>query len=54
MGYKFLGFAVWQGVKWYLRRRVPGAGRNTVIAALVGGVVLGGVAVARAVRSGDE
>lgn len=21
MGYKVLGFAVWQGAKWYMRRR---------------------------------
>jgi hypothetical protein len=21
--YKLLGFAVWQGAKWYVRRRVP-------------------------------
>ena len=54
MGYKFLGYAVWQGVKWYLRRRVPGDGRNVVMAALAGGVIVGGLAVARAVRSGDE
>ena len=34
MGYKVLGYAVWQGAKWYLRRRAPdgsseaGAGRD--------------------------
>ena len=28
MGYKLLGYAVWQGGKWYLRRKFPGAGRK--------------------------
>ena len=23
MGYKVLGYAVWQGAKWYFRRRTP-------------------------------
>jgi hypothetical protein len=28
MGYKILGYAVWNGVKWYLQGRVPGAARR--------------------------
>jgi hypothetical protein len=24
-GYKLLGYAVWRGGKWYLRRRLPSA-----------------------------
>jgi hypothetical protein len=45
MAYKILGFAVWRGAKWYLRRRFKGAARK---AAMVGaaGAVLAGVAVA--------
>jgi hypothetical protein len=53
MGYKVLGFAVWQGAKWYLRQRFTGAGRKVAIAALAGGLIAGGVAVAHAVRSDD-
>jgi hypothetical protein len=47
MGYKLLGFAVWQGGKWYLRRRMQGAARKAAIAGVAGLVVLGAVAVVR-------
>lgn len=43
MGYKVLGFVVWQGGKWYLRRRLQGARRQLAIggfAALLGAVAL--------------
>jgi hypothetical protein len=53
MGYKVLGFVVWQGAKLYLRRRVPGAGRKAAIALLASGLIAGGVAVAHAARSDD-
>jgi hypothetical protein len=53
MLYKVLGFVVWQGAKWYLHRRFSGAGRKVAIAALAGGVIVGGVAAARAARSSD-
>jgi hypothetical protein len=45
MGYKVLGFAVWQGSKWYLRRRMAGA-RAKVAMAGVGAAVVAGVLVA--------
>jgi len=45
MGYKLLGFAVWQGSKWYLRRRVSGLRAKAAIAG-VGAVVVAGVLVA--------
>jgi hypothetical protein len=45
MGYKILGFAVWQGTKWYMRRRVTG-GKNKLVIAGVGALVLAGVVVA--------
>jgi hypothetical protein len=44
MGYKVLGYVVWQGAKLYLRKRAPNAQRNLAIAAL-GGVLIGAVAV---------
>ena len=46
MGYKLLGFAVWQGGKWYLRRRMHGTARKAAIAGLAA-LVLGGLAVAQ-------
>ena len=45
MGYKLLGYAVWQGGKWYLRRRdVP---RKAALAGLAGAVLAGGLVVAQ-------
>jgi len=35
-GYRLLGFAVWQGGKWYLRRRLP-APRRVLLAGLLAG-----------------
>jgi len=46
MGYKILGFAVWQGGKWYLKRRAQGMKRKAAIAALAG-LVVGGLVVAQ-------
>ncbi len=45
MGYKALGFVVWQGGKWYLRRRMQGTGRRAALAGL-SVAVLAGVVVA--------
>jgi hypothetical protein len=45
MGYKLLGYAVWHGSKWYLRRRVSGTKAKAAIAG-VGLVMLAGTAVA--------
>jgi hypothetical protein len=50
MGYKLLGFAVWQGGKWYLRRRYQGARRKVVLVGLAG-VVAAGVVAAQRQRS---
>jgi hypothetical protein len=30
-GYRLLGYAVWHGGKWYLRRRLPSARRTFVV-----------------------
>jgi hypothetical protein len=40
MGYKLLGFVVWQGSKWYLRRRMSGFRRKAAIAGIAGIVVI--------------
>ena len=45
MGYKVLGFAVWQGTKWYLGRRAIGVKGKLAVAG-VGILVLAGVAAA--------
>ena len=45
MAYKILGFAVWQGSKWYVRRRVSGPKSKAAILS-VGALVLAGVALA--------
>lgn len=52
MGYKLLGFAVWQAGKWYLRRRMQGLRRKAAIAAL-GAAVIGAAAVAARQQNGD-
>jgi len=53
MGYKILGFAVWQGAKWYLHRKYPSAGRKLAIAGAAGALLAGGAAVALR-RGGDD
>lgn len=54
MAYKMLGFVVWHGARWYVRRRasklVPSR-RTASAAAVVVGVV--GVAAVMASRRGD-
>ena len=52
MGYKLLGFVVWQGARWCLRRRYPGLPRKLAIAGAAGLVVAGGVALA--LHHGDD
>lgn len=48
MGYKLLGFAVWKGVRVYLRRRYRGtfSKRRVLIAGGLAAVVAGAGAVA--------
>ena len=52
MGYKVLGFAVWQGGKWYMRRKMPDAGRKLAIAGTAGALVITGAAIV--LRRGDN
>ena len=51
MGYKLLGYGVWQAAKWYLRGRVPGKSRKpstrTLAIAGAGGALLAGAFVAQ-------
>jgi hypothetical protein len=43
-GYKLLGFAVWRGGKWYLRKRIPSR-RKLLVAAAGGASALAGATV---------
>ncbi|HET6867482.1 MAG TPA: hypothetical protein VFH80_16295 [Solirubrobacteraceae bacterium] len=52
MGYKVLGFVVWQGAKLYLRRKAPDNGLKLAIAGAAGAVLIGGAAIALR-RGGD-
>ena len=45
MGYKLLGYMVWQGGKWYARRRLPSAPPKVAVMAGAAGVVLAGGAL---------
>ena len=47
MGYKLLGFIVWQGGKWYLRRRMSGARRKLALGVVSAFIVAGVVAAGR-------
>ena len=53
MGYKVLGFVVWQGSKWYLRRRMSGARAKVAIAGVGAAVVAGALVAGRQVTSSD-
>jgi hypothetical protein len=44
-GYKLLGFAVWNGAKWYLRRRLPSP-RRVALTGLLGAGAIGLLALA--------
>jgi hypothetical protein len=47
MGYKALGFIVWQGGKWYARRKLGGTSSKLAVAGLGAAVVAGLVAAGR-------
>jgi hypothetical protein len=52
MGYKILGYAVWNGVKWYLQGQVPGTSRKipsrrATVAGLGAALVVGGAVFAQ-------
>jgi sulfite exporter TauE/SafE len=47
MGYKLLGYIVWQVGKWYARRRAREARRGVAVAAVIALVLAGVLAAAR-------
>ena len=52
MGYKILGFAIWNGAKWYLKGRY---GRNKRLAAAgIVGLAVVGLAVASSRRAASS
>ncbi len=54
MGYKLLGYVVWRGAKWYLRKRVAEQRRRLAFAGISAVVVVGAIAAQRGSRSGSE
>jgi hypothetical protein len=46
-GYKMLGYVVWRGAKWYVRKRIP---PPRTIALAAGATAAGGVAVVAIAR----
>ncbi len=54
MGYKIIGYVVWQGGKWYARRKVRGSERKLVIAGVASAAVVAGLAVLGARAGGDD
>jgi hypothetical protein len=53
MGYKALGFIVWQGGKWYARRKLSGASSKLAIAGLATAVVAGVIVAGRQAAGGE-
>jgi hypothetical protein len=57
MGYKFLGYIVWTGTKWYMRRRVEfGTGKKVAAVGVAGAAITGAIVAGRqasAARSGS-
>lgn len=53
MGYKILGYAVWQGGKWYVKQRYGGGGSSARRYALLGVLVVGvGALVVKSTQGG--
>ncbi|HET9105310.1 MAG TPA: hypothetical protein VFN55_18305 [Solirubrobacteraceae bacterium] len=53
MGYKLLGFAVWRGARWYVRRRMSGTGAKLAVAGVTAAVIAGVLAAGRQAASSD-
>jgi hypothetical protein len=47
MGYKVLGYVVWRGAKWYVRRQVSERRRKLAFAGISALVIAGAVAAQR-------
>jgi hypothetical protein len=54
MGYKILGYAVWNGAKWYLRRRFGVLASRRAAAVGIVGVAIAALAVGGARRSSSS
>ncbi|MGZ4174313.1 MAG: hypothetical protein ACXVQR_07535 [Solirubrobacteraceae bacterium] len=54
MGYKLLGFAVWQGSKLYRSRRRHGRAPRKLLAAGIVGLVIAGAVVVQRQASSDR
>ena len=54
MGYKVLGFLVWQGGKWYVRRRVSEPRAKLAIAGVSAAVVAGVLVASRRSAAGSR
>jgi hypothetical protein len=53
MGYKALGFVVWQGGKWWARRKLSGATAKFAVAGLGAAVVAGVLVAGKQATSSD-
>jgi hypothetical protein len=54
MGYKLLGFAVWQGGKWYVRRRMSATRAKLAIGAVGVAAVAGFVVAGRQASASEQ
>jgi hypothetical protein len=54
MGYRILGYVVWNGAKWYVRRRYGGAASRKAAALGIVGAAVVALAVAGRKRSGSS
>jgi hypothetical protein len=54
MGYKVLGFIVWQGGKWYARRRMSGVKAKVAVAGVSAVVLAGVLAAGRQAAAGSD
>jgi hypothetical protein len=54
MGYKILGFAVWQGGKWYLRRRMADNRTKIAVAGVAAALLAGLLAAGRQAASNSD
>jgi hypothetical protein len=50
-GYKLLGYLVWRGAKWYVRRRMPSARTSLLAGIATVSVLAGGALLVRRLRS---
>lgn len=53
MGYKLLGYVVWQGGKWYARRKLGGTPTKLALAGLGVALVAGALVAGRQATSGE-